>query len=212
MNSYAMKSLWRLFFHLLFVGLFSLNFSPNGFAQSQQEVSNYEIVVLGLKIGKLKASKTAGLDTIQYSVESEVKFWFFGDVELQFLTRSSFKQGMVSRTYSHSKTNRGNFVSKVNWKDNAYQVNANSYKYTDKKAVSGPLSWCSSKLFFQEPTGQEIFISEVYGVTAPIRKTGPGEYTVSVEGNTNRYYYRQGKLVKIVVDNPIKNYQVRLAN
>ena len=59
---------------------------------------------------------------------------------------------------------------------------------------------------------KEIFISEVYGVTAPIRKTGPGEYTVSVEGNTNRYYYRQGKLVKIVVDNPIKNYQVRLAN
>ena len=166
----------------------------------------------GIKNWEAQSIKTAGLDTIQYSVESEVKFWFFGDVELQFLTRSSFKQGMVSRTYSHSKTNRGNFVSKVNWKDNAYQVNANSYKYTNKKAVSGPLSWCSSKLFFQEPTGQEIFISEVYGVTAPIRKTGPGEYTVSVEGNTNRYYYRQGKLVKIVVDNPIKNYQVRLAN
>lgn len=166
-------------------------------------------MVLGFKIGELSASKSAGLDTVQYSVESQVKFWFFGDVELEFLTRSNFKQGSITRTYSHSKTNRGNFVSKINWKDTAYQVNANSYKYNTKKSLSGPLFWCSSKLFFQEPTGQEIFISEVYGVTAPIRKIGPGEYTVSIEGNTNRYSYRQGKLVKIVVENPVKNYQVR---
>ena len=212
MNGFGMKSPWKLFICLLFVGVFSLNFASNGFAQTQERIGNYEIVVFGLKIGNLKASQAAGMDTIQYSIESQVKFWFFGDVDLQVITRSNFKQGMISRTYSHSKTNRGNFISKVTWKDTAYQVNANSYKYTNKKAVSGPLSWCSSKLFFQEPTGEEIFISEVYGVTAPIRKTGPGEYTVSVEGNTNRYYYQQGNLVKIVVENPIKNYQVRRVN
>jgi len=180
-----------------------------GHAQTAKETASFEIVVLGLKIGTLTAQKTSGADSLLYSVDSRVKFWFFGDVDLKFLTRSHFKGGKILKTYSESKTNRGFFDSKVNWTGAQYQVDSKSYKYANRTSLKGPLTWCSSKLFFQEPSGQELFLSEVYGVSAPIKKIGPGVYEIEVEGNTNQYHYKSGKLEKIVVESPIKDYQVR---
>ncbi len=180
-----------------------------GHAQTAKETASFEIVVLGLKIGTLTAQKTGGADSLLYSVDSRVKFWFFGDVDLKFLTRSHFKGGKILKTYSESKTNRGFFDSKVNWTGAQYQVDYKSYKYANRTSLKGPLTWCSTKLFFHEPSGQELFLSEVYGVSAPIKKIGPGVYEIEVEGNTNQYHYKSGKLEKIVVESPIKDYQVR---
>ena len=180
-----------------------------GHAQTTKETASFEIVVLGLKIGTLTAQKTGGGDSLLYSVDSRVKFWFFGDVDLKFLTRSNFKGGKILKTYSESKTNRGFFDSKVNWTGALYQVDSKSYKYANRTSLKGPLTWCSSKLFFQEPSGNEVFLSEVYGVSAPIKKISAGVYEIEVEGNTNQYHYKGGKLEKIVVESPIKDYQVR---
>ena len=69
-------------------------------AQTIKETASFEIVVLGLKIGTLTAQKTSGADSVLYSVDSRVKFWFFGDVDLKFLTRSHFKGGKILKTYS----------------------------------------------------------------------------------------------------------------
>ena len=179
-----------------------------GYAQATKETASFEIVVLGLKIGSLTAQKTATSDSLLYSVDSRVKFWFFGDVDLKFLTRSHFKGGKILKTYSESKTNRGYFDSKVNWTGAQYQVDSKSYKYANRAPLKGPVLWCSSKLFFQEPSGQEVFLSEVYGVTAPIKKISTGVYEIEVEGNTNQYHYKGGKLEKIVVESPIKDYKV----
>lgn len=179
-----------------------------GYAQATKETASFEIVVLGLKIGNLTAQKTAAADSLLYSVDSRVKFWFFGDVDLKFLTRSHFKGGKILKTYSESKTNRGNFDSKVNWTGAQYQVDAKSYKYANRVPLKGQVFWCSSKLFFQEPSGNEVLLSEVYGVTAPIKKISTGVYEIEVEGNTNQYHYKGGKLEKIVVESPIKNYKV----
>ena len=181
-----------------------------GYAQATKETASYEIVVLGLKIGSLTAQKVAVGDSVYYSVNSRVKFWLFGDVDLKFLTRSDFKGGKIVKTYSESKTNRGTFDSKVNLTGAQYQVDSKSYKYANRASLKGPLSWCSSKLFFHEPSGQELFLSEVYGVSSSIKKIGPGVYEIDVEGNTNQYHYKGGQLEKIVVESPIKNYQVRL--
>ncbi len=180
-----------------------------GHAQTAKETASFEIVVLGLKIGTLTAQKTGAADSLLYSVDSRVKFWFFGDVDLKFLTRSHFKGGKILKTLSESKTNRGFFDSKVNWTGAQYQVDSKSYKYANRTSLKGPLTWCSTKLFFHEPSGQELFLSEVYGVSAPIKKIGLGVYEIEVEGNTNQYHYKSGKLEKIVVESPIKDYQVR---
>ena len=194
---------------VFFLALLFLGMVLQAAAQSKTETVRYEILVLGIKIGNMSAQKVAAGDSVQYVVDSQVKFWFFGDVDLKLLTRSHFSGGNIVRTYSESKTNRGNFSSKITWKGTQYAVDAKSYKYANATSLKGPLAWCSTKLFFQEPTGKELFLSEVYGVAAPIKKIGPGVYEVQVEGNTNRYHYQGGTLVKIVVENTIKDYQVR---
>jgi len=186
-----------------------LSLSHLGFSQTT-ESAKYEIVVLGMKIGTMTAQKLNQSDSLLYKVDSQVKFWFFGNVELKFNTRSHFLGGKLVKARSDSKTNRGDFSSKIDWKGNHYAVNAASYEYQNAKPLKGPLTWSSTKMFFHEPSDKEIFLSEVYGVTGPIKKIGPGAYEITVDGNTNRYYYVGGKLEKIVLENAIKNYQVRL--
>lgn len=186
-----------------------LSLSHLGFSQTA-ESAKYEIVVLGMKIGTMTAQKLNQSDSLLYKVDSQVKFWFFGNVELKFNTRSHFLGGKLVKARSDSKTNRGDFSSKIDWKGSHYAVNAASYEYENAKPLKGPLAWSSTKMFFHEPSDKEVFLSEVYGVTGPIKKIGPGAYEITVDGNTNRYYYVGGKLEKIVLENAIKNYQVRL--
>lgn len=196
----------------LFVFLFWLISAVPLFAQNENdsESMQYEIVVLGLKIGDMTAEKFEGkADTVHYVVESQVKFWFFGNVDLRFETNSKFYQGKVVKTHSESKTNRGDYQSQIILKGSEYQVDAETYKFENNESVRGPLSWCSNKMFFHEPKPGEIFLSEVYGTAQKIKQIEPGVYEITVEENTNRYYYQSGKLEKIVLENPIKNYQVR---
>lgn len=158
----------------------------------------------------MTAEKLPGkADTLHYKVNSQVKFWFFGNVELKFSTVSNFLQGKIVKTRSESKTNRGDYLSQITLKGSEYQVDAETYKFENEESVRGPLSWCSNKMFFHEPKSGELFLSEVYGTAQQIRQIEDGVYEVTVEGNTNRYYYQSGILEKIVLENPIKNYQVR---
>lgn len=194
----------------ILLGVLYLVVYGQSFAQSKQETLTYEIVVLGMKIGNMVAQKSFERDSLAYKVDSQVKFWFFGNVELKFNTKTHFLGGKLVKATSDSKTNRGNFASRVRWNGQHYQVNAETYKYENDKPLKGPLSWSSTKMFFHEPSDQDVFLSEVYGVSSPIKKIEPGVYEIDVEGNTNTYYYVGGRLEKIVLESPIKNYQVRL--
>jgi hypothetical protein len=196
----------RLFTALaIFLGL-----STSCFSQAKSEIKNYEIVILGMKVGNMVANKVSDSDSLLYKVDSQVKFWFFGTVELKFKTISHFIGGKLIKARSDSKTNRGDFSSKIDWNGNSYSVKALSYEYENSKPLKGPLSWCSTKMFFHEPTDKELFVSEVYGVSGSIKKIENGVYELELDGKRNRYYYQSGVLEKIVIENPIKNYQVRL--
>lgn len=188
----------------------ALILSTSCYSQSRSDIKNYEIVILGMKVGNMVAQKVSGSDSLFYKVDSEVKFWFFGTVELKFKTISHFIGGKLIKARSDSKTNRGDFSSKIDWNGNSYSVKALSYEYENSKPLKGPLSWCSTKMFFHEPTDKELLLSEVYGVSGPIKKIENGVYELELDGKRNRYYYQSGVLEKIVIENPIKNYQVRL--
>ena len=184
--------------------------SGSSFSQEKEEILTYEIVVFGLKIGELEAKKVSEEPgKLRYQVESFVKFWFFGNVDLQFSTQSHFDSGRIVNTLSESKTNRGDYFSKIRWNGNQYEVEASTYKYENQKPLNGPLSWCSTKLFFEEPKPGNVFLSEVYGVSQKIVQVQPNVYEITIEGNKNRYFYQSGILEKVVIENPIKNYQIR---
>ncbi|GMQ23551.1 hypothetical protein Aoki45_02330 [Algoriphagus sp. oki45] len=204
-NWKTIRSKGRILLFLIGLMLFSQN-SP----AQEADVALFEVVVLGIKIGELEATRDKNRkDSLVYEVNSQVKFWFFGGVDVRFQNRSFFLKDHIVKTTSTSKTNRGDFFSLVRWDGDHYQVKADSYQFENRIPVSGPLAWCSTKLFFEEPSPQDIFLSEVYGLAQRIIQVEPGVYEIEINGNKNRYYYQSGKLDKIVLENPIKNYQIR---
>ena len=208
----GMKSIrQRIISQFFFLGMLIWFSFPESkcFAQSA-EIAQFEVVVLGIKIGDLEAKKVKEAEgTRRYEAKSQVKFWFFGSVKVSFLTQAYFENNYIVNTKSSSQTNRGNFNSEVWWKGEEYQVNAQTYQFENQTPLPGPIAWCSTKLFFEEPQEGDIFLSEVYGLSQKIKKIDSGVYEIEIHGNANRYYYKSGELEKIVLENPIKNYQIK---
>lgn len=205
-----MKPLFYIFSFLFLFLLYFFSWEVN--AQQTTETARFEIVVLGIQIGQMTAQKVAFKDSIAYKVDSQVSFWFFGDVDLRLNNRAHLVGGKITKAYSDSKTNRGNFASKIIWNGSQYSVDATSYKYSNRSPLPGPHSWCSTKMFFHEPSGNEMFLSEVYGLASPIKKIGTNIYEINLNGNITQYHYKAGKLEKIMVESTIKDYQVRRIN
>lgn len=200
--------------HLSCILILCLSFclAAPSFSQTKPETIQFEIQVLGLKIGDLNVKRYQAGDTLHYLATSNVKFWFFGNVDVEVSTHSKYVGGNFVKSVSKSNTNRGNFASTIHWDGKKYVVDAKSYKFENKTPVSGLVQWCSARTFFEELKGGQTFISEVYGLTAKIEELEPGAYSTTISGNENQYFYETGKLQKVVLENSIKNFQYKRIN
>lgn len=181
----------------------------SSFCQTKPEKIQFEIQVLGMKIGDLNVTKYQVGDTLHYLAESKVEFWFFGKVNVEMFTHTKFVDGYFMKSLSRSNTNRGNFSSTIHWDGKKYVVNATSYKFENHEPVIGLVEWCPARMFFEELQEGKKFMSEVYGLTTTIKKLQPNVYQTSIAGNENQYYYQFGKLQKVVLESSIKNFQYK---
>ncbi|WP_198672972.1 DUF6134 family protein [Algoriphagus litoralis] len=192
---------------LLLVFAFS---AQDGKAQNFATERNYEITVLGFSIGEMTANRSTSRDTTIYQVSSEVSFWFFGKVNVDFSVDTRLKDKQIVRTESFSSSNKGDFESKIKWKGDFYEVNASTYKFENTKPIKKPLYLSSVMLFFHEPKEGDDFLGEVFGLVSKVKKIENNGYEVTINGNTNRYYYKNGIMVKAEMESPIKNYLIKL--
>ncbi|MGY6522386.1 MAG: DUF6134 family protein [Mongoliitalea sp.] len=191
----------KLFLILIFAKLLSFE----GLAQSKQQ---YDISIAGISIGEMTAEKKPQGEEVMYQLKSNVSFWFFGKINLEYLTQSVYKNKKLMRSDVNSSTNKGDFNSKIRWNADQYDVKASNYKFELDTAYTRPLFFSSVSFFFDEPVNVKEFIAESYGIVSPIKKV-KDYYEVQVNGNTNRYYYIDGKLDRAVMEFPIKNYVVK---
>lgn len=194
---------------LLILVFFILTYRA-GFAQNSTSERDYEITVLGFKIGEMKANRAKTGDTTVYKVKSEVSFWFFGKVNVDFSVDTRLKNKQIVRTQSVSSSNKGDFHSEVKWNGNYYDVKAATYKFENEKPIEKPLYLSSVMLFFNEPKEGDDFLGEVFGLVSKVKKIENNGYEVNINGNTNRYYYENGVMVKAEMESPIKNYLIKL--
>jgi hypothetical protein len=178
-------------------------------ANSQSSNSQFEVVVAGFNIGRVTAEEIKNEETTEYHIKSEVSFWFFGKINLGFTLKNVFQKEMLMNSKSLSKTNRGDFESLITWKGSHYDVKSATYKFENNKPVREVISNTSGKFYFHEPKDGDMMISETYGLVSRVTQKSPGVYEVNVNGNRNEYHYRNGKLEKIVMQNPIKDFVVR---
>ena len=192
---------------LLLVLAFSFQ---SGKAQNLATERNYEITVLGFSIGEMTANRSTVRDTTIYQVSSEVSFWFFGKVNVDFSVDTRLKNKQIVTTESFSSSNKGDFESTIKWNGDYYEVDAATYKFENTKPIEKPLYLSSVMLFFHEPKEGEDFLGEVFGLVSKVKKIENNGYEVNINGNTNRYYYENGVMVLAEMESPIKNYLIKL--
>lgn len=175
--------------------------------RAQGEV-RYDISVAGISIGEMTAVKRKSGQKTFYDVKSEVSFWFFGKINLEYFVKTEYLDKQLMYADTQSKTNRGDFRTLVQWDKDHYKVDSKNYKYENNNPIRKPLYCSSSVFFFEEPTVIREFLAEGYGLVSPIKKVKE-YYEVDVNGNKNKYYYVDGVLDKAVMYSPIKNYVIK---
>jgi hypothetical protein len=175
---------------------------------SGQEQINYDISVAGISIGEMTAIKTVKGDKTFYNVKSEVSFWFFGWVTLDYSMDSEYKGPQLMKVNGIYKSNRGEFVTTISWQEDHYQVDTRSYKFENNRPVNKPLYHSSAVFFFEEPHGVTESMADNFGLVCPIQKF-KNYYELDIDGNKNKYYYLDGKFDRAIMYSPIKNYVIR---
>jgi len=189
--------------------LLFLFLSSSVWGQESTISQNYDIVVAGFRIGGMTAQKIESLEETKFEINSLVDFWFFGRVHVDFLQKADYLNGQLNEASTVSNSNRGNFQTNVTWNGDHYEVDANTYKYENNEPINQPIYSSPARLYFEEPKHGDILLSENFGLVTTVVEDEPGVYSIEVNGNTNTFYYEEGVLQKVVLENSIKNYVIR---
>ncbi|PZX56872.1 hypothetical protein LV84_01998 [Algoriphagus ratkowskyi] len=201
LKSYKSVSLIIVFL-LVFFGS-----SLQGF--SQTKTNNYDIVLAGFTIGSMQADKVTSATGEDYQIHSKVEFWFFGKIHVEFLQNVNFANGQLMKATTKSDSNRGNFVTTIKWNKDHYDIDANSYKFHNEESINKAVYDTPAKLYFKEPKAGDVLMSENFGMLTTVREVEKGVYEIDVNGSMNRFYYENGILQKVVLENNIKNYSIK---
>lgn len=177
--------------------------------KAQSSIQKFEILVAGFNIGQVTAEEIKKGETTEYHVNSKASFWFFGKIEIGFTIRNVYQKELLINSKANSNTNRGDFQSIITWKGKHYDVNSATYKFENNEPIPNPIYHSSGKFYFHEPKDGDRMVSETYGLVSRVTKKSDGVYEVEIDGNRNQYHYKNGKLDKIVVQNPVKNFVVQ---
>jgi hypothetical protein len=173
-----------------------------------QETIKYDVSIAGISIGEMIAKKEQKNQEIHYELKSNVSFWFFGKINLDYLTHAVYQGKKLVSAKMDSKTNRGDFNSNILWKEDHYEIHSSNYKHELDTTIYHPFEFSAAVFYFEEPKNVDKFLAEAYGLPSPIFRK-KDFYEVDVNGNKNRFYYKEGKLEKAVMEFPIKNYVIK---
>lgn len=173
-----------------------------------QEKREFDITVAGISIGDMTTSKTVNDDMTFYNVKSQVSFWFFGWISLDYAMDSEYKGTQLMKINGIYNTNRGGFATTIAWQDDHYMVNTRSYKFENNRPVRKPLYHSSALFFFEEPYGVNESMADNFGLVCLLQKV-KDYYELDVNGDKNKYYYVDGKLDRAIMYSPIKNYVIK---
>jgi hypothetical protein len=156
--------------------------------------------------------QSIGPETATYTLVSDVKVNFLVyKLTVYYKVVNLFRRGQLLRSTVETHTNRGNFGSRTDWKVDHYEIVAEQYKHSYRASESNPIRFGVTNLYFAEPTGQSTAFAEYFGdyfTLSPGRT--PGSYRAQRDGREDEYQYEQGRLVRIIKKNPLKNFIIKL--
>ncbi|GAB3985687.1 hypothetical protein GCM10028807_01480 [Spirosoma daeguense] len=195
---------------VLGVGTCTMAQSPTEVAPS--ETHHYAIEVAGIRVGTLTASRQpqSGNQTV-YTIVSDVKISLLVyTVKIYYKAVSRFEGKKLIAATVDARTNRGDYSTKIDWKGDHYDIVANQYKYNRQTTETQNIDFSSSLLYFYEPIGRTKVFAEYFGDYFVMNRTKPGTYHAVVSDREDDYIYENGRLVKVIKHNSVKNFVLRL--
>lgn len=188
----------RLVFFLIFFNAFALS----------AQTSKYNIVLFGSTIGS-----GTGVQSKTATGANKYKLVTKAVADVMFKERTSSTD--IELVYN------GNTLESCNLKresDGEWQYVTISYEngkhyFTEngkKTAVSKPITFTTTLLFFKEPIGVKEVYVERLNIFSPIVKVEEGLYKTVIEGGDNYYKYKNGVLIEFRLKKGINVYMNRL--
>jgi len=148
------------------------------------------------KVGDIEAIKTVKGKSATYELTSNVEATIIFKIKVDAVTKTQFKNGVLE----HSTANRTTNIGKEN-KATTVDINGKQYlihKGDDTSSIAGPIKFCISNLYFEEPLKLAAAFSEVQALNIPLTDLGSHRYQINQpNGNKDFYVYEKGKLKSI---------------
>ncbi|MEZ0609775.1 DUF6134 family protein [Fibrella sp. WM1] len=181
-------------------------------AQSSSETHHYAIEVAGARIGTMTASRES-------RANNETMFMQISDVQVNLLVYkvkvyykvvSLMRNGQLIRSTVEAHTNKGDYSSLTEWTGTHYDIRADQYKYSRRATETRKIDFTVSMLYFSEPTGRQRAYAEYFGDYFALTATPRPGYRAQLADREDEYIYEQGRLVKVIKKNALKNFVIRL--
>jgi len=174
------------------------------------EKREYDITAAGIRIGVMTATRETKDNLTWYSLHSKVSFWFFVRVNVEYSVTSVYQNKQLIASTVITQSSRGNFKSTIQWKEDHYKVQVEGYKYKNDVSIKDTIQYNSARLYFEYPPGISTILADNYGIMVPAENIQENVYSVNVQGNKNKFFFRKGKIIRAVMHHPIKNFEVKL--
>ncbi|MDL5044468.1 hypothetical protein QQ054_00205 [Oscillatoria amoena NRMC-F 0135] len=168
------------------------------------EVKRFDVQLAGIKIGELTATRYAADTLTHYHIETRVSFWLFVKVNVHHIQTAVYHGEKLFSSTVKTRSNKGDFSASVIWNKNHYDVKVDMYKYKNDTTILGPIHFNVMRFFFDEPKEIKRVLADSNGLLAPVTFVKNAYYEVNVRGERNKYFYKEGKLYRAVMDNAIK--------
>lgn len=194
----------RIPFLIFFIFLSSIVFG-------QTHTYHYAIEIAGVRVGTMTATRHQQGDQTFYTTISDVKVnLLIYSVKIYYKADSRFHNGQLMLSTVEARTNRGNFMSKTEWKGDHYDIVADQYKHNRRTTQKEKIDFSVTTLYFSEPDHRNKVFAEYFGDYFNVTKTSQGRYRTVFDDREDEYIYQQGVLTRIIKKNAVKNFVIRL--
>lgn len=197
------------------------------FSIGYTQTYKYNIISKGRKAGVLTATKVKGgnasgqektadaptqalsSDQEIIQVRSEFDVHLFIEVHASYKMDCKYDKGELVE-YSVETFKDGNLHS-----SSKGTKEGGMYRFVedgDQSEQKGDIRYSGAMLYFKEPKGISTVFSEIHAKDKPVEKIGEGHYKLidPSTGHSNQYFYRNGVLIKALIDHSLFSFSLVL--
>ncbi len=179
----------------LYISILFVTISCTGHTQT----ACFKIFRGNKEIGRIDAKKADGAGSTIYTVTSEASMRIISRFERKSSTSVIWKEDQL-RSSEIRETMNGKLKQHRTTERNGARYACKKNGEKDPFYINGPVRFCTSMLYFQEPRGHDRLFAESHQAICPLERIEPGIYKLTLpQGRINHYVYESGMLKEIRV-------------